>query len=420
MRILLATSVLLLLPAAGSALERLPRAEPADVGFSAERLARVRASVQGHVDDHDLAGAVTAIVRRGQLVHLETYGVLDTDSGRPMPDDALFRIASMTKTFTSVALMSLFEEARISLDDPVARYLPVFASTEVGQFSDDGQLLSTRSVAAPMTVLDLLRHTSGISYDSPAGLGELYAQHRLRSGALTLPRFVEELATLPLAEDPGTRFRYSLSTDVLGRVIEVVSGQPLETVLQERVFDPLGMSDTSFVVVDDDLPRFASIHRHRNGRLEVAESAEDSPLRRPPVAVSGGGGWGDTGSLGGAVTTAGDYLLFLQMLLDGGEANGVRILGRKTVELMTIDHLGELDGPSPGTGFGLGFGVIRDPGQTHQLGSPGAYYWGGSENTSFWVDPKEELIGLFFTQLTPFGHADIVRRFRTLVYQALE
>ena len=155
----------------------------------------------------------------------------------------------------------------------------------------------------------------------------------------------------------------------------MVASQPLEAVLQERIFDPLGMSDTGFVVSEEDLPRFASIHVHRDGKLEVFESAEESPLRRAPAAISGGGGWGDTGSLGGAVTTASDFLRFLQMLLDGGEASGVRVLGRKSVELMTIDHLGELDGPYPGTGFGLGFGVVRDPGKTHQLGSAGAYFW---------------------------------------------
>ena len=412
--------VVLVASGVGASSDSLPRASPSDVGLSSDRLARLSSTIRGHVEARDTAGAITAVVRRGKLVHFESYGVLDVESGRAMPDDALFRIASMTKTFTSVALMSLVEESRVALNDPVSRYLPGFEKTEVGEFSQSGELLSTRPAAAALTVVDLLRHTSGISYDSPIGLASLYAESQLRSGRLSSNDFVERLAALPLAEDPGTRFRYSLSTDVLGRLIEIVEGRRLDEVLLDRIFEPLGMSDTGFVVADGDVHRFASIHRYQDGRLTVSESAEDSPLRRAPVAISGGGGWGDTGSLGGAVTTASDYLRFLQMLLDGGELDGVRILGRKSVELMTMDHLGELAGPYPGVGFGLGFGVIRDPGRTHQLGSAGAFFWGGSENTSFFVDPEEELIGLFFTQLTPFGHADLVTRFRTLVYQALE
>jgi CubicO group peptidase (beta-lactamase class C family)/glyoxylase-like metal-dependent hydrolase (beta-lactamase superfamily II) len=402
--------------AAGGA---LPRAEPSAVGFSAERLARIGSIFDEHVAQSHLAGAVTLIARRGRIVHLQAHGLMDTETGTPMRTDAIFRIASMSKTVTAVAVLMLYEEGQILLTEPISTYLPEFHDLEVAVADPSGgDGFHTEAAAGEITVRDLLRHTSGITYASPEFLGRLYRESGLRSGELSAAEFARRLADLPLADQPGTRWRYGMSFDVLGRLIEAISGQPLDLFFEQRIFAPLGMVDTGFFVPADKLDRLASVYEATDGGLALIEDAVVTSFDEPPRAFSGGGGWGARYE-GGLVSSAEDYARLLQMLLNGGSLDGRRLLGRKSVELMATDHLGDIPGPWPGVGFGLGVAVLTDPGQLGELGSKGMFWWGGAASTYFWVDPEEEMIGVFMTQLFPRAYLRMDEQFQTLAYQAL-
>ncbi|HVS13408.1 MAG TPA: serine hydrolase domain-containing protein [Thermoanaerobaculia bacterium] len=398
----------------------LPRAEPSELGFSAQRLERLDRAMQGYVDRDELAGLVVLVARRGKVVHLESFGQRDAAAGAPMTSDTIFRIASMTKPIASVALMMLWEEGRFQLRDPVAKFLPEFADPVIAVPPDPleyhGQ--PTRTVAArnPITIQHLLTHTAGLANNYRGPTRDAYVEMRreLPAGA-TVADMVKELAKVPLDFEPGTAWEYGPGTDVVGLLVEVLSGQRLDQFLEEKIFRPLGMTDTHFYLPPEKLPRFAALYRpDENGRIALAEAPDASSryLRTPQTYFSGAGG---------LVSTAADYFRFHQMMLNGGELDGVRILGRKTVELMTANHTGDLGIwlRGPGYGFGLGYSVVLDQGASGMPASEGAYSWGGAFCTSFWVDPEEDLIGILMTQIRPYTHLNVREDFATLTYQAL-
>jgi CubicO group peptidase (beta-lactamase class C family) len=391
---------------------------PESVGFSTARLARINTAMQRYVNDRKLAGMVTLVARRGQTVHFETCGMTDIASGAPMRHDTLFRIYSMTKPITSAAVLMLFEEGRFQLSDPIATYIPAFADVKV---LDNSAGSGVRYVAPvrPISIRDLLTHTAGLSYgfDENVYIDELYRErvYTLRESHpdLTLEDFVQAIAKLPLAHQPGSAFRYSFATDVLGLLVQLVAGMPFEEFLRQRIFEPLGMVDTGFYVPAEQIGRFAATHGpNPEHGLAVIDAPATSDFARPTRVPSGGGG---------LVSSTGDYLRFAQMLLNQGQLDGERLLGRKTVELMASNHLPAGVHPFEETyrGFGLGVSVLLDPAQAQNLGSVGTFGWGGAANTNFWIDPREELIGILMVQFMPSDTYPVAPNFRTLVYQAL-
>ncbi|HJO03727.1 MAG TPA: serine hydrolase domain-containing protein [Acidobacteriota bacterium] len=399
----------------------LPRATPEDVGMSSDRLARIRPAMQRYVDAGTLPGVITAVARRGKLAYFDRVGMMDVEEGKAMREDTIFRMASMTKPMTGVAVMILYEEGRFLLTDPVSKYLPEFAGLEVwvGGTAANPQ---TEPAAREMTVEDLLTHMSGLIYggnDTP--VGELYGQAQLFA-APSLASFIERVASVPLAHQPGSKWFYSISQDVLGGLVEVLSGQPFDEFLAERVFEPLGMSDTAFYVPESKADRLAASYRATPERgMERAPS-------RPGIHDADRVPYGGAGS----VSTAADYLRFAQMLANSGELDGVRILGRKTVDLMMMNHLDPALGPEPmaemasslqagprGVGYGLTGAVITDVAQSALPGSVGAFSWGGARSTYFWVDRAEELVGLLLTQVSPSDRYPLRAEIRILTYQAL-
>ena len=391
---------------------------PESVGFSSARLARINTVMQRYVDQRKLAGMVTLVARRGQTVHFETCGMADVATGTPMRHDTLFRIYSMTKPITSAALLMLFEEGRFQLSDPIARYIPAFADVKVLDNSAGSGVRYVTQVR-PISIRDLLTHTAGLSYgfDENVYIDELYREqvYTLREAQpnLTLEEFVEVIAKLPLAHQPGSAFRYSFATDVLGLLVQVIAGMPFAEFLRQRIFEPLGMNDTSFSVPAEQIGRFAANHGpDAEHGLVVTDAPATSDYARPTHLPSGGGG---------LVSSTSDYLRFAQMLLNQGELDGVRLLGRKTVELMTANHLPAGVHPFDDTcsGFGLGVSVLLDLAQSQSLGSVGTYGWGGAANTNFWIDPREQLIGILMLQFMPSDTYPVSPDFRTLVYQAL-
>jgi CubicO group peptidase (beta-lactamase class C family) len=426
-----AGAVLLAVLAGTASAQSLVAAAPETVGLSAERLARAETVVRAAIDRGDVAGAVTLVARDGKLVHLAASGRPDVDRPDPMRPDTLFLLASMTKPVTSVAALILYEDGRLLLSDPISKFLPEFADMQVlGEGTAAG---GDSPPAVParrrITVRDLLTHRSGLTYgafdNGPAG--RLYREAKVVDGfperdTLTQAENVATLARVPLVHQPGTRWRYGLSTDVLGRLVEVVSGQSLEDFMRERIFAPLAMRETSFFVPDAALDRLAWVHtKGEDGRLRRLRDGE----RIGEVTVSRARYRGSRQFLSGGaglIGTATDYARFLQMLLDKGQLDGVRILSRKSVELMTVSHTSDLT-PSPlgpGAGFGLGVAVTTDLGGSAQLGSVGAYRWGGVFGTDFWVDPRERLIGVLMIQLYPNSEAALGERFKAMVYQAIE
>jgi len=391
----------------------LPDVAPEEVGFSSERLQRIDDVLQGYADDGRMAGAVGMVLRHGKLVYVDAWGMRDIAAGDAMEEDDIFRIYSMTKPITSVAVMMLYEEGRFFLDDPVGRYIPELAGLPVAILSEatSADDIPTERARRPMSIRDLLRHTSGLTYGnfSSTPVDLLYRRSN-PAGQPTLADMVVELGKMPLVYQPGTRWHYSLSTDVLARFVEVVSGQRFDVFLRERIFEPLGMDDTGFYVEPSERDRFAQIYGHTADRtLEAGSTGGYTPS---VTRFSGGGG---------LVSTAADYARFAQMLLNGGELDGARILGPKTIELMTMDHLGD-DGAeflAPGWGFGLGFTVKNQPGLDGMSDSVGSYYWFGVAGTSFWVDPEEDLIGIFMIQIRPNRDVNFREQFKRLVYQAI-
>ncbi len=396
----------------------LPVAKPESVGMSSERLKRIEPLIQKYVDDGKLAGVVSLVARKGKVVHFAKFGKADLETNREMQLDTIFRIYSMSKPITSVAVMMLYEEGRFLLDDPVSKYLPEFKQTQVFADTSNGEV-RTKPQKREFTVRQLLSHTAGLTYGffSNTVVDSLYRENHVLSGEVTLADFTKKLAEIPLLMQPGEAWYYSVATDVLGRFVEAVSGQTFDQFLQERIFEPLQMSDAGFFVPKDKHARLASMYElNKDGKLAVSEmDGKGAAFQSKPTGFSGGGGM---------VATTSDYLRFSQMLLNGGELDGARILGRKTVELMTMNHLpGKLlNGFSSGrnhAGFGLGFRVVVDPAQTQIVGSNGEYSWSGMANTYFWIDPEEELIGLLMMQFLPFGYYKIRQEFQVLTYQAI-
>ena len=410
-----------LLLAAGAAAEPLARAKPEEIGLSSEQLDRIGRILRADVERGRIPGAVVIVARKGRIAYLDSVGFRDKASGAAMTPDAIFRIASMTKPLTSVAAMMLYEDGKLFLSDPVSKYIPELANRQVGVEKVDPVTGKTVYYTVPaeseMTVQDLLRHTSGFTYGNR---GTTHV-HKLYEGGisglsreLTPQEFIERLAKLPLLNQPGTKWEYGVSTDVLGRVVEVVAGKPLGQVLAERVFRPLKMTDTGFVVSAD-----------KNARLAQAlatdpDTGKEIKLFDPtkPVKFECGGGCG--------VSTAGDYVRFTQMLLNRGALDGARLLGRKTVEYMTSDHLGSsiapgaAYSPGPGYGFGLGFAVRKETGVASMAGSAGDYNWGGAFGTGFWIDPKEELTVVFMAQAPGPIRVHYRQLLKALVLQAIE
>ena len=409
--------------------------KPEDLGLSSSRLARIGSFFeQAYVAPGRLPGVLTLVARRGQVASLACVGDRDLAAGRPVEADTIFRIYSMTKPITSVALMTLYEEGRFQLDDPISRFLPELGGLRVW---DDGTPLSFRTVPAErdITVRDLLTHTAGFTYGFMGRhpLDALYRRRGIEGRAVLAPQegapsadlaeMVGKLGELPLLFAPGSRWSYSVATDVCGHLIERLSGQPFDAFLSERILGPLEMVDTGFSVTPDQADRLASCYActAADPLVEVDAPATSSYLA-PPTYLSGGGG---------LVSTAADYLRFALMLLNGGELDGQRILGRKTVEYMTVNHLptgGDLasmgqrvfsETTYEGIGFGLGFSVVIDPVKAAVVGSAGEYAWGGAASTTFWVDPREELVVLLLTQLLPSSTYPIRRQMKALTYQAL-
>jgi CubicO group peptidase (beta-lactamase class C family) len=393
--------------------------KPETVGLSSSRLERIKPIMQAYVDQGTFAGILTLIARQGQVAHLETFGWQDLESKRPISVDTLFRIYSMSKPITSTAVMMLCEQGKLRLSDPLSRYLPEFKDARVMVARPDGSydLVPARR---EVTLHDLMTHSGGLSYgsDENSALDKLYRetlQHLDHDVEPVLEKWMQAFARahLPLAFQPGTDFRYSFSIDVLGYVVQLAAGQLFDEFLQEHIFAPLGMPDTAFWVPPEKVDRLALIYSPaEGGGLKVIEPFGDvitQPTRKP----FGGGG---------LVSTAGDYFRFGQMLLNGGELEGVRLLGRKTVEWMLQNHLpagvhpmGEL-----ANGFGLGGAVLLHPGLSHRPGSPGRFGWGGAANTEWWIDPAEQLQCLIMLQYMPCFTIPIVEDFAQLAYQALE
>ncbi len=399
---------------------------PASVGISNERLQRLHVGMQGSVDRREAAGVVTLVAREGKVVDLHAVGFQDVEQKVPMRTDSIFRIASMTKPITSVAIMMLYEEGKLLLTDPVSKFIPAFKSARV--------LEGTDAAAAPVAarrainVRDLLTHRSGITYGFLSG-GPVGAGYRkngvtdgLTSTTMTLQEGIDKLAAEPLVSQPGAAFNYSLSTDVLGRVVEVASGQPLNVFLRERIFMPLRMVDTDFVVPESKWSRFATVYSPdgKGGIRPMTDPEAFGNTHMSPLAYYKTGKTYFSGGAG-LVSTAGDYGRFANMLVNGGALDGVRLLGPKSIELMTTSHSADLPHPLPlvgaGKSWGLGFQVVTDLGATQTMGSPGMYGWTGIYGTVFWVDPKEKLVSIMMVQRYP--GPGVGPAFLPLVYQAL-
>jgi CubicO group peptidase (beta-lactamase class C family) len=391
--------------------QELPMAvTPESVGLSSERLHRITDVFQEYVDEGQIAGAVGYVIRNGQIAYSQTWGMRDREAGDAMEADDIFRLYSMTKPIASVGLMMLFEEGKFRLTDPVSRFLPEFRGLEVANLDGDPDPadLTTDPTNRAVTIQDLLRHTSGLTYGlfSNTAVDQLYRDADVLDG--TTAEMVTKLGDLPLAAQPGTRWIYSVSTDVVGRLIEVISGQSLDDFLEKRIFRPLKMDDTRFYAPSDKHHRVARLYGHtQGGDLALQDTTKFLDER----GFLGGGG--------GLVGTAPDYARFTTMLLNRGELSGVRILASRTVDLMTTDHLGDVAGPGAGWGFGLGFAVRKVAGLDGSLGSVGEYYWSGLAGTRFWIDPEEDLVGIFMIHILPNRGDNFRELFKNLVYQAI-
>jgi CubicO group peptidase (beta-lactamase class C family) len=417
---------------------------PETVGLCGQRLGRIGTWMHAHVASERLAGISVLVHRGGRNAYFESAGALTAEGGGSIRPDSIFRIYSMTKPVTSVALMILFEEARCQLDDPLAKFIPEFTDMQVlvGGDADKPHLEPARSL---ITLRHLLTHTSGLTYDfmTNSAVDVLYRRNKITfaTGKTSLAEVVSRLAEQPLLCHPGTAWNYGVSTDVLGRVVEVISGQSLDSFFEERIFRPLGMQDTAFHVPEEKWPRFAAMYTSAAdappppqlgaeithvlpepvGGIKLADPGGEGRFARPAKVFSGGGG---------LTSTSLDYLRFCRLLRNGGELDGVRLLGRKTLEFMRRNHLpgtlADMGQPrfnnghiGAGLGFGLGFALVLDPAHTQTAGSPGEFFWTGMANTQFWIDPVEDLIVIQMAQLMPSILLPLRRELRSLVYQSL-
>jgi len=400
----------------------LTEVSPESVGISAERLARMDKMCTDAVQMGDLPGIVSMVVRNGKIVHWKAYGMADNQSGRAMKRDDIFRIASQSKAITSTAVMMLWEEGKFRLDDPISKFIPEFKNPQVlKSFKYADTTYTTEPAKSEITIRQLLTHTSGIGYGiidgneqikmiyQKAGVTDLFTTEKI-----TIAESVKKLAKLPLHHNPGEKYTYSEGLDVLGYFIEVVSGMPFDQFLKTRIFDPLGMNDTRFYLPDDKASRLVAVQQKVNGNWEkypVTFYDTDYPVKGAKTFFSGGAGLS---------STVKDYAIFLQMYLNGGEYNGVRILSRKTVESIMGNQTGELYG-WPNEHYGLAFGVLTEKGRNKGgLGSEGTFQWGGYFNTSYFADPKENVIGLIFKQTQGPVNDETGWKFRQLVFQTID
>ena len=397
---------------------------PDNLGFCPQRLARINPWLEKYVDEGKLPFAALVVMRRGKVAYSSIYGKRDIEKQHPVLEDGLYRVYSMSKLITTVAALSLFETGELMLDDPITRYLPNFRNQKVYS-SGDFDNMSLHDLASPVTIHQLMNHTSGFTYGAfdPGPVGRALRKAKIDFGKTneSLENIVERLSTTPLCFQPGSSWRYGVSTDVLGRIIEVITGKHLESVFKERIFDPLKMTDTSFSVPDDKLDKFCALYTRTNENpLKKLEDADDSRFRQPVIMNSGGGG---------LVSSMRDYVSFVEMIRRLGKLDGERVLGRKTVQYMMENHLpGDMasmgqktfsEMPMTGVGFGLGGAVLLDPVRSEILGSKGEFTWGGVASTAFWIDPLEDISVVFMTQLIPSSSYPIRRELRVLVYQAL-
>jgi len=411
------------------ALAVIPTAAPEEVGLSSERLQRIASAIQKNVDDGRIAGGVSLVARHGKVVYLHAVGMADRDAHKPMQTDSIFRMCSMTKPITVTAVMILYEEGRFALSDPISDYLPEFKHMKVldppwpqDKTSPPAALVDANR---PITIFNLLTHTSGLTYQSNPRLGKTYRDANVGSGVTqhegTIGDAVKRLAAQPLLFQPGDSWEYSLADDVLGRLVEVVSGMPFDQFLAQRIFTPLGMKDTYFYLPGDKVSRIVTAYSYdeQKGLHPILDQevltadggslvAADYPYRGPRTYFSGGGG---------LCSTAEDYYRFCQMMLNGGELNGTRIISRKSVELMSQNHA---QGKTDQLDYGMGFGTRDEPQRLTELGSVGSYYWGGFYYTSFVIDPKEDLVAIFLGQMYPTGGLNLNSKAITLAYQAIE
>lgn len=395
-------------------------------GLSLDRLRNIERHIdRNYIQPGKLPGTLTLVARRGEMAYIKAQGLMDVERNKPMCRDTIFRIYSMTKPVTSIAMMQLYEQGRFLLDDPVHRYIPSWKNMQVYKSSVYPHFLTTPSTSV-MTVRDLLTHMSGLTYGFMQRTNVDAAYRKLGldgSQGLTLETLVNQLAELPLEFSPGTAWNYSVSTDVLGYLVQLLSGQPFDEYLHEHIFKPLNMIDTGFHVRDDQLERFAACYQYQLGdQFELQDDPESSSFRRKAAFLSGGGG---------LVSTIDDYFNFAQALCQGGEFQGQRIIGRKTLEFMRSNHLpGNQDLPNlcvgsfsetpyAGSGFGLGFSVKTDVSKSQTNGSVGEYGWGGLASTNFFIDPVEELVMIFMTQLIPSSSYPIRQELRAIVNGAL-
>ena len=390
----------------------LPTAAPESVGLSSAQLDRVTAGLQAHIDQGHIAGVVAAVVRDGRLVYMEALGQADIEAARPMPKDAIFRLYSMTRSMTSLAAMILWEEGAFQLDDPISQYLPQFVGQRV--FADAGSpdMDQTQSRNGDITVEHLLLHTSGLGSRSSG----IYRAEGVRLRSISVEQMVDNAARTPLFEDPGTNWRYGISTTILGRLVEVWSGKPLEDYLQERVFGPLGMTDTGFWVEPERADRLATVYRaSREGELRPYQM-EEIPFTEQPVLIEGGVG---------LVASTMDFLRFSQMFLNGGELDGNRVLQPETVTMMTVNRIPDallpigFGRPTLGQGWGFGFSIVMDASQYAYPVNDGDFWWDGSAGTRFWIDPTENMVTIVMAQVSPASGRGFREEFKTGVDEAI-
>jgi CubicO group peptidase (beta-lactamase class C family) len=400
--------------------------KPEDVGLSSDRLDRIGSVIEKDIADDRIAGAVMMLARQGKIAYLEAFGMMDRETNTAMKTDTIFRICSMTKPITSVAVMMLYEEGHFMLSDPVHRFIPEFKDMKVlnPPYPEDytSPPDSLEKAKRSITIRHLLTHTSGLTYNWNPRLGKMYTENSIGHGLIqqegTIGDAVKRLARLPLMFHPGEQWMYGVSDDVLGYLVEVVSGMTLAEFFQERIFRPLGMKDTYFFLSEEQASRLATVYAYFEDKglqrfpdkpLSIGDLlySADYPYNGPNTYFSGGGG---------LCSTAEDYYRFCQMLLNGGELNGIRLLSRKSVELISLDHVGGL---VEGMGYGLGFGTNSEISHLTELGSLGAYYWGGFFYTAFNIDPNEEMIAIFMGQLYPTGGLNLRDKVSNLAYQAI-
>jgi CubicO group peptidase (beta-lactamase class C family) len=398
----------------------LPAGDAASLGFDPTRLQRLDAVIQDHVDRKQIAGGIVYVARDGKIAHQKSFGWRDVEAARPMAPDTIFRIASMSKAVTTVAVMMLYEEGKFRLHDPVSNFIPGFKNSVVAVAPTDanparpGKSYATVPAKRPIQIRDLLTHTAGLTYGDGVANADYKAANltgwNFTQKDETIGDAINRLATLPLHGQPGEAWQYGYSTDVLGYLVEVVSGMPLDRFFEERIFRPLRMVDSCFYLPPEKSSRLANVYGMVKGKLTLQETVEKSPYVYGPRKCFSGGA--------GVLSTVADYTRLLQMLLNNGQLDGVRLLSPKTVDLMHANHTGEKYRRDTDA-FGLGFWVINDLGYYGELGSEGSYGWGSAYFPQYIVDPKERIVALFMTQHMPSGGLDLNQRYKGLIYQAL-